>query len=84
MIPRMTAARVKVLDYLVDAGDGYETFHAKVVIADGDLAYVGSANLTRYARHSMELGVLVQGRAARAVSALVRSVERISRPVVLR
>ncbi len=82
MLRRMATSRVKVLDYVLKAGSGYETFHAKVVIADGDLAYVGSANLTKYAQHSMELGVIVQGRAARAVSALVRAVERISNPVV--
>lgn len=81
-LPRLKAANVRVLDYLLRSDDGFETFHAKVVIADGDLAYVGSANLTKYARHSMELGVIIRGRAARAVSALVRSVERIANPVV--
>lgn len=81
LLPAMTAKGVRVLDYLLPAEGGYETFHAKVVIADGDQAYVGSANMTRYARHSMELGVIVKGRPARAVAALVRAVERISRPV---
>ncbi len=80
----MAAQGISVLDYLLPAEDGYETFHAKVVIADGDQAYVGSANMTRYARHSMELGVIVKGRPARAVAALVRAVERISVPVVAR
>lgn len=84
LLPAMTARGVSVLDYLLPADGGYETFHAKVIIADGDQAYVGSANMTRYARHSMELGVIVKGRSARAVAALVRAVERIARPVAVR
>jgi hypothetical protein len=81
LLPAMNAKGVRVLDYLLPVEGGYETFHAKVVIADGDQAYVGSANMTRYARHSMELGLIVRGRPARAVAALARAVERISRPV---
>jgi hypothetical protein len=81
LMPAMAAIGVRVLNYLLPADGSYETFHAKVVIADGDHAYVGSANMTRYARHSMELGVIVKGRPARAVAALVRGVERISKPV---
>lgn len=78
LIPNLNAMGVRVLNYILPAGDGYETFHAKVVIADADQAYVGSANMTRYARHSMEIGVILRGRSARAVAALVRAVERIS------
>lgn len=81
LLPAMLAKGIGVLDYLLPVEDGYETFHAKVVIADGDRAYVGSANMTRYARHSMELGMIVRGRPARAVATLVRAVERVSRPV---
>lgn len=84
LLPTMAAKGINILDYLLPAKGGYETFHAKIVIADGDLAYVGSANMTRYARHSMELGVIVKGRPARAVAALVRAVERISQPLVAR
>lgn len=83
LLPAMAAKGVRVLDYLLPAEGGYETFHAKVVIADGDQAYVGSANMTRYARHSMELGVIVRGRPARAAAALVRAVERISQPLAV-
>ena len=81
LLGQMAQRRIRVLSYLVSADGGYETFHAKVVLADGDLAYVGSANLTMYDRHSMELGLVVKGRAARAVAAVVRSVERIAQPV---
>jgi hypothetical protein len=69
---------VDVLNYALPAVGGYETFHAKVVLADQDLAYVGSANMTAFARHSMELGILADGRAARVVASIVRGVERIA------
>ena len=78
LLGELSRQGVVVLDYRIPVDGGYETFHAKVVLADSDLAYVGSANLTLYDRHSMELGVIVKGRAARAVAALVRSVEKIS------
>ncbi|WMT87494.1 hypothetical protein NO932_02515 [Pelagibacterium sp. 26DY04] len=81
LVAEMQRRGIRVLDYFIRAGDGYETFHAKIVIADGDLAYIGSANMTLYDRHSMELGIIVKGKPARAVSALVRSVERVSVPV---
>ncbi|WP_160297778.1 phospholipase D-like domain-containing protein [Devosia chinhatensis] len=80
LLTEMGQRGIRVLDYFIPAGEGYETFHAKVVIADGDLAYVGSANMTMYNRHSMELGIIVKGKAAHAVAALVRSVQRISIP----
>jgi Cu/Ag efflux protein CusF len=32
-----------------------DAFHAKVALADQDLVYVGSANMTMFARHSMDL-----------------------------
>jgi phosphatidylserine/phosphatidylglycerophosphate/cardiolipin synthase-like enzyme len=73
---------VEVLDYTLAVGGGYETFHAKVALADQDLAYVGSANMTVFTRHSMELGMLVDGRAARVIANVVRGIERISIPVL--
>jgi phosphatidylserine/phosphatidylglycerophosphate/cardiolipin synthase-like enzyme len=72
---------VDVLDYTLPVAGGYETFHAKVLLADQDLAYVGSANMTAFARHSMELGILTDGRAARVVASIVRGVERIATPL---
>lgn len=73
---------IEVLSYAVPApaGDGYETFHAKVLLADSSLAYVGSANLLAYSRHSMELGILTSGRAAVAVASVVRAVEVVATP----
>jgi hypothetical protein len=72
---------VDVLSYRLPVAGGYETFHAKVLLADQDLAYVGSANMTAFARHSMELGILTDGRAARVVASIVRGVERIATPL---
>jgi hypothetical protein len=65
---------------LLDAVGGFETFHAKVALADSELAYVGSANMTMFSRPSMELGVLIEGRAARVVANVVRAVRRCRIP----
>jgi hypothetical protein len=72
---------VKVLDYTLQSNPGYETFHAKILLADTDLAYVGSSNMTVFSRNSVELGVLMSGRAAQIVSSVVRAVEHIANPV---
>ncbi|WLA69212.1 hypothetical protein [Bradyrhizobium diazoefficiens] len=78
---RLTVLCVEAFDYTIDAGDGFETFHAKVALADNQLAYVGSANMTVFARHSLDLGFLVEGRSARIVANVLRAVVRISRPM---
>ncbi|HEY9235908.1 MAG TPA: phospholipase D-like domain-containing protein [Phenylobacterium sp.] len=69
---------VEVRNYTVSLPKGFETFHAKVVIADHVLAYVGSANMTRFERRSMELGIMVDGKAAKVVASVVRAVEMVS------
>ena len=79
----MTAAGILAFDYTLDAVGGFETFHAKVALADSELAYVGSANMTMFARHSMELGVVVEGRAARVIANVIRAVVRVARPIPL-
>jgi phosphatidylserine/phosphatidylglycerophosphate/cardiolipin synthase-like enzyme len=79
--PHLRQLNVDVLNYTLPVKDGYETFHAKIVLADQDLAYVGSANMTAFARHSMELGILADGRAARVVASIVRGIERIATPL---
>lgn len=57
-----------------------ETFHAKIVLADDRLAYVGSANmLGSGSGTSLEAGVLVDGRAAAQVSRLVDAVLAVAR-----
>jgi hypothetical protein len=80
----VAAAGISCFDYTVDSLDGFETFHAKVALADNGLAYVGSANMTMFSRHSMELGILVEGRAARVVANVVRAVTKVARPIPLR
>lgn len=79
----LSALGVQAFDYTIEAEDGFETFHAKVALADNELAYVGSANMTVFARQSMDLGILVEGRSARVVANVLRAVIRISVPIRL-
>lgn len=59
-----------------------ETFHAKIVLADERLAYVGSANLLGSGDGtSLEVGVLVDGSAAAQVARLIDGVLRVARRV---
>ena len=78
--PRLEVLRVVVRNCLLTSAEGYETVHAKVVLADEQLAYVGSANLLVQRVHSLELGNVVRGQAARVVSSVVRAVEMASVP----
>ncbi len=80
---KIDEARIDVRGYLLPSlrGNGYETFHAKIVLADSDVAYVGSANMLSYARGSAELGVIIRGREARIIASVVRAVEAISSKV---
>ncbi|MGD9668846.1 MAG: phospholipase D-like domain-containing protein [Hyphomicrobiaceae bacterium] len=60
---------------------GYESFHAKLLLADDDKAYVGSSNMTSASRdYSMECGVIIRGPGAKPVAALVDTILRISQP----
>ncbi|WP_439542591.1 phospholipase D-like domain-containing protein [Hyphomicrobium sp.] len=62
---------------------GYESFHAKIMLADDDKAYVGSSNMTRASRdYSMECGVVVRGPGAKPVAALVEAIIGICKPWV--
>lgn len=57
-----------------------ETFHAKLIVADDTLAYVGSANLLNSSQGlSLETGLLFEGSAAVQVARLVDAVLRIAR-----
>jgi hypothetical protein len=57
-----------------------ETFHAKLIVADDTLAYVGSANLLHSSEElSLETGLLVDGGAAAQVARLVDAVLRVAR-----
>lgn len=72
--------QIEVLDYLIQKPvGGYETFHAKVILADDSYAYVASANMNRASlEYSMELGVLLRGDAARQISQIVDAIKRIA------
>lgn len=72
---------VKILSYAIarDSSRSIETFHAKILLADGDKAYVGSANMTRWSRDfSMECGVILHGPSVRPVATLVDAILAIS------
>lgn len=80
---RLRSVATGVFDYSFGADNAEgglgETFHAKVILADGVSAYVGSANLLRRSRHSnLECGMLVDGPAALAVAMLVDTVLAIA------
>ena len=77
---------VSVRDYHLshDAAGGrtlpIETFHAKLIVADDTLAYVGSANLLSSSEKlSLEAGLLVEGGAAAQAARLVDAVLRVAR-----
>lgn len=56
-----------------------ETFHAKIVLADGMAAYVGSANMLRRSMNvNFECGFLVEGPAVEGVKMLVEAVLRLA------
>lgn len=73
---------VRVMNYgLPRLAGGRESFHAKVILADGWRAYVGSANLTGASfDYSMELGVVLEGRAAAEVDNVVGAVIEAATP----
>lgn len=74
---RLVTAASKVFDYtFASPSDGgpssIETFHAKIILADGAAAYVGSANfLYRSRETNLECGFLMEGDAVAPVSVLV-------------
>lgn len=71
---RVEAQATRIIDYGgVDPSS--ETFHAKIVLADGIAAYVGSANLLRRSKSTnLECGILVEGPAVAAVKVLIDAV----------
>jgi hypothetical protein len=80
----LRALQVSVRDYHLSHGAEralpIETFHAKLVVADDTLAYVGSANLLYSSEGlSLETGLLVEGAAATQAARLVDAVLRVAR-----
>lgn len=73
----LKAQRVRVFNYSIPRSDGpgRETFHAKVVLCDRNVAYLGSSNVTAASLdHSMEMGVVLQGSAAMGVAEVIDAV----------
>ncbi|WP_027554924.1 phospholipase D-like domain-containing protein [Bradyrhizobium sp. Cp5.3] len=74
---RLSRSASRILDYSLAGvyanGQPYiETFHAKIVLADGAAAYVGSANfLYRSRETNLECGFLMEGDAVAPVAVLV-------------
>jgi phosphatidylserine/phosphatidylglycerophosphate/cardiolipin synthase-like enzyme len=82
----LQALRVSVRDYHlsheppISRALPIETFHAKLIVADETLAYVGSANFLHSSEElSLETGLLVEGGAAVQVARLVDAVLRVAR-----
>jgi len=75
--PWLIENAVKIFNYSIPRmeGDGRETFHAKVVLCDRSCAYLGSSNMNAASlEHSMEMGVVLEGRAAADVAEVVDAV----------
>lgn len=65
--------------WLEKEGPGNETFHAKVVLADDAIAYVGSSNMTHWSfNYSLELGLKVSGQAAGRLGDVVNAIINVS------
>ena len=79
---RLQGKATQIADYQIrhESGAGVpqlETFHAKIVLADGVAAYVGSANfLYRSREANLECGFLLEGDAVAPVAVLVEAVLR--------
>lgn len=76
-----TPTAAQLLDYR-NQGDnnGYETFHAKVLLADQQSCYIGSANLNWASlRQTVELGVWLEGTAVQDVASIVDGIVLASR-----
>jgi phosphatidylserine/phosphatidylglycerophosphate/cardiolipin synthase-like enzyme len=68
----LLASQTTSYEYIDD--DTWTTFHAKIVIADGTQAYLGTANLThRGLKDNLELGVIFKDKIAERISLLVQS-----------
>jgi phosphatidylserine/phosphatidylglycerophosphate/cardiolipin synthase-like enzyme len=74
---RLQKSASRIYDYELpriddDGLTSIETFHAKIVLADGVAAYIGSANfLYRSRETNLECGFLMEGDAVAPVAVLV-------------
>lgn len=80
----LKAMGVKVYDYAIkrDSTTMLETFHAKTILSDDQMAYIGSSNFDQYSlENSMELGTLITGEPVKLVRCIIRSIISISTPI---
>lgn len=81
---QLSSLRINVLSYAIThdpalRSPAVETFHAKILLADNDKAYIGSANMTRWSRDfSMECGVILKGPSVKPVATLIEAIIKIS------
>lgn len=69
----LRAAATQILIY--GGGNTDETFHSKIVLADGSDAYVGSANfLSRSKMANLECGLMVEGPVVSSVATLIEAI----------
>jgi len=79
----LEALGVETFNFRIEKEEGNETFHAKVVLADKHRAYVGSSNMNKWSfQYSLELGLLVTGRAASRVGQVVDAILKVSLPAM--
>jgi phosphatidylserine/phosphatidylglycerophosphate/cardiolipin synthase-like enzyme len=82
---KLKESGVRILGYAIEhdpllRSPAIETFHAKILLADIDKAYVGSANMTSWSRdYSMECGVILRGPSVRPVATLLEAMIKISK-----
>jgi phosphatidylserine/phosphatidylglycerophosphate/cardiolipin synthase-like enzyme len=87
---QLAAWGVDILAYAISHDPAFrspaiETFHAKILLADSDKAYIGSANMTRWSRDfSMECGVILRGPSVKPVATLVEAMIKISEQQILK
>ena len=71
----LTAIGVTIHNYWLPRHGGYETFHAKVILADDRMAYIGSANMTQASlSRSMELGTFLKGNSVKTLANVVDAI----------
>jgi phosphatidylserine/phosphatidylglycerophosphate/cardiolipin synthase-like enzyme len=85
-LSQFEAVGAQVLEYWKDRsgadGPRSETFHAKLVLADRDLIYVGSSNLMASSLDGgLECGVLLEGGCARPFRRIVEAVLQVSQRI---
>lgn len=76
---------VKIYDYLLYRDPSrltYETFHAKVLLCDDTMAYVGSANMLASSLEvALEVGLTVEGNSVLDISRLMQSILAVAKPI---